>query len=306
MAMAYEGYDLTLKEYLEKRLSLIHKDETVVNKYTRLDPSFIKKIKDIVVTIRDAHLSGVDHLHLSTETILLAGDRIKIFGFSHVDNPYRRTPVKAEKDYRRIVEIIKKEFDGRHRQDKNVEMPLELKYFLEFLHKERFEDDMKNIQHHPFFLGPEARLFYYLDADTSTNYMARKPSWSRQNFENALTMIPFPREDGIDNWTDRVHKNVDISKVYNFNPAGTPSDDYRRTPQGYLRFCKNVAVHMKGKLQRSVADTSIEVQKLWPGFQFLLHEAMVEANAHVPNMDDFDKYLHLHRSPRTSNISTYT
>ncbi|GAB2260414.1 hypothetical protein Droror1_Dr00011269 [Drosera rotundifolia] len=192
--MTYEGYNLTFKEYLESRPSLIHENEMAANKYNRMDHNFIKKIKDIVVTIRDAHSSGVDHLHLFTETILLVENRIKILGFSHVDNPnlQPRTPdIKAEKDYRRIVEIIEKKFDGRHRQDKNVEMPLELKYFLEFLHRERFEDDMKNIQHHPFFLGPEARLFYYLDVDTSSNYMARTSSWRRKYFENAIKLIPF-------------------------------------------------------------------------------------------------------------------
>ncbi|GAB2232436.1 hypothetical protein Drorol1_Dr00011469, partial [Drosera rotundifolia] len=177
--MVFEEYDLIFKEYLESRPSLIHENETTANKYTRMDHNFIKKIKDIVVTIRDAHLSDVDHLNIFMETVLLAGNMIKIFGFSHVDNPnlQSHTPdIKAEEDYCCIVKIIKNEFDKRHMQDANTQLSLELKYFINFLKRERFKDYMKNIEHHPFFLGPEARLFYYIDADTSFNYMARASS----------------------------------------------------------------------------------------------------------------------------------
>ncbi|GAB2232435.1 hypothetical protein Droror1_Dr00011468 [Drosera rotundifolia] len=142
---------------------------------------------------------------------------------------------------------------------------------------------MKNIEHHPFFLGLEARLFYYINADTSSNYMTRTSSWRRKTFENAIKWIPFPCEDGITSWSDRVYDNEDIYGVYNYNPIIFDENgmsviiNYARTDESYLRFCKNVALHMRGKLQSSVAKTFIEVQRLWPGFQSLLHEAMVDA-----------------------------
>ncbi|KAM4073585.1 hypothetical protein ACB094_10G030900 [Castanea mollissima] len=258
-----EHYEHNFKQWLqENALS----DQQGKN----LNPDFLQILRDVLRGIAYLHhVKKRCHGNLSETNIVIVNGRAKVTGMV---NDISKTSLDDYSDHLHLATIIRRSFGTKQHA-----IPTELELFVTYISTEK-PSRLLNIENHPIFLSPLQRLSYRVIAHTILYFGKSKKSF----------VLALNNKLGKCKWKHNVktfHMVLNRYKTLrNLSSKQRKIFQYKQSAISYMRFCRNVVVHLKdnnfnrdpGSKKLTAKEVEEELNGYWPQFMPILHEILLD------------------------------
>ncbi|XP_075642660.1 uncharacterized protein LOC142614021 isoform X1 [Castanea sativa] len=258
-----EHYEHNFKQWLqENALS----DQQGKN----LNPDFLQILRDVLRGIAYLHHAKKRcHGNLSETNIVIVNGRAKVTGMV---NDISKTSLDDYSDHLHLATIIRRSFGTKQHA-----IPTELELFVTYISTEK-PSRLLNIENHPIFLSPLQRLSYRVISHTILYFGKSKKSF----------VLALNNKLGKCKWKHNVktfHMVLNRYKTLrNLSSKQRKIFQYKQSAVSYMRFCRNVVVHLKdnnfnrdpGSKKLTAKEVEEELNGYWPQFMPILHEILLD------------------------------